>query len=176
MTLRIRSGVAADATTLAALAALTFPLATPSDTRPDAIADFVATTLSAERFVEHLTDPGRLVLVAEVADEPVGYALLIVGAAGIPPVYAALRPDPDWRAASPRTCARRRSAIAGRSGWSSGSTSRSSTSVMRAQPFARAQRNSGWTSMSWTQPCMKSPGSRLNIRRENWRTCFTASS
>jgi ribosomal protein S18 acetylase RimI-like enzyme len=94
MTVRIRPGTEADAAPLAALAALTFPLATPSDTRPEAIDDFVATTLSAARFVEYLTHPSRVVLVAEIADEPVGYAMLNVGEPDDPEVLAAVTTRP----------------------------------------------------------------------------------
>ena len=48
--------------------------------------------------------------------------------------------------------------------------------VIRAQPFARAQWNSGWTSIPCTQPCMKRPFSLLNMRCANCMTCFTPSS
>ncbi|HKH08058.1 MAG TPA: N-acetyltransferase [Agromyces sp.] len=64
MTVQIRSGVESDAAALAALAAVTFPLACPPSTTQESIADFIARHLTAERFAEYLADPSRLVLVA----------------------------------------------------------------------------------------------------------------
>jgi tRNA (guanine37-N1)-methyltransferase len=95
MTLRIRRGVAADAPALAALAAITFPLATPSDTQPAAIGQFVAEVLNAERFAAHAADPTRTLLVAEDADgELVGYSILIAGEPDDPEVLAAVGTRP----------------------------------------------------------------------------------
>ncbi len=66
-----------DARDLAAVAAQTFPLACPPTTDPQNIASFVDTNLSAARFAEYLTDPGRAVLSARHADGIIGYAMLI---------------------------------------------------------------------------------------------------
>lgn len=76
----IRSASAADAPSLAELAAETFPLACPPHTTAEAIAAFIAEHFTVARFEEYLGDPGRTLLVAE---EPggrfVGYAMLIAG-------------------------------------------------------------------------------------------------
>ncbi|MCM3661746.1 GNAT family N-acetyltransferase [Georgenia satyanarayanai] len=62
-----------DAVALAALAALTFPLACPPSLGPEAIAAHVATRLDADNFARFLTDPAHLVHVA--ADEDTGALL-----------------------------------------------------------------------------------------------------
>ena len=64
MTVQIRPAGEADAAALAALAAVTFPLACPPSTTPEAIADFIARNLTAGRFAEYLADPSRTLLVA----------------------------------------------------------------------------------------------------------------
>lgn len=98
MTVRIRRGTATDAGALAALAAITFPLATPDDTMPEAIESFIGEVLSAERFAGYLADPSRHLLVAEEGDAgAVGYAMLIHGEPDDPDVLAAIvnRPTVD---------------------------------------------------------------------------------
>ena len=64
MTLRIRTATAADAGSLAELAAATFPLACPPHTTAEAIADFIATHLSQDSFDAYLADPARVLLIA----------------------------------------------------------------------------------------------------------------
>ena len=64
MTVRIRPADHSDAAALAALAAVTFPLACPPTTTPESIADFISRNLTAERFAEYLADPTRTLFVA----------------------------------------------------------------------------------------------------------------
>lgn len=90
MTVTIRRGDVTDAGALAALAAITFPLATPDDTTAEAIESFVGEVLSAERFADHLVDPNRSLLVAEDGADLVGYAMLIHGEPDDPDVLAAV--------------------------------------------------------------------------------------
>ncbi|KQQ93458.1 acetyltransferase [Leifsonia sp. Leaf325] len=87
MTIRIRTATAADAGSLAELAAATFPLACPPHTTAEAIADFIATHLSHDSFDAYLADPARVLLIAEqqqatdAASDPlaVGYTMLVFG-------------------------------------------------------------------------------------------------
>ena len=48
--------------------------------------------------------------------------------------------------------------------------------LVPAEPFARAQRNSGCVGIDSTQPCMNTPFSRLNILSAKLSTCLAASS
>ncbi|MFT3662575.1 MAG: GNAT family N-acetyltransferase [Gordonia sp. (in: high G+C Gram-positive bacteria)] len=66
---------------IAAVAAVTFPLACPPHSTADDIAAHIAGTLSSAHFAAWITDPGHDVLVArDGADGPVlGYALLVHG-------------------------------------------------------------------------------------------------
>ena len=73
------------------LAAATFPLACPAHLPAAAMDDFVAEHLSVAAFAAHLANPDHTVLVADVDDLLVGYALVKLG----PPA------DPDVRAAVP---------------------------------------------------------------------------
>jgi tRNA (guanine37-N1)-methyltransferase len=76
----VRPATPDDVPALAALAALTFPLACPPSVQPDDQAAFVAAFLSAERFAAHLADPARRVLVAPgAAGGLAGYTLLVAG-------------------------------------------------------------------------------------------------
>ena len=50
--------------------------------------------LNADRFRDHVADPARLVLVAELDGRPVGYSILIVGEPDDPEVIAAVRTRP----------------------------------------------------------------------------------
>ncbi|MEL4319775.1 GNAT family N-acetyltransferase [Leifsonia sp. YIM 134122] len=90
MSLTIRTATAADAGTLAELAAATFALACPPHTTADAIAEFIATHLSQDGFDAYLADPARVLLIAEqqraqratdAAPDPlaVGYTMLVFG-------------------------------------------------------------------------------------------------
>src|SRR5439155_12526091 len=55
----VRRAVPSDAAALAEVAAVTFALACPPSTKPEAIADFIATTLSEASFAAYLADPAR---------------------------------------------------------------------------------------------------------------------
>src|SRR4051812_26188224 len=94
MTVQIRRGVTDDAGAIAAVAAISFPLATPQDTEPAAITSFIRDTLSVERFVAYLADPVRELLVAEEDGAVVGYAMLIHRQPDDPEVLAAVTRSP----------------------------------------------------------------------------------
>ena len=86
----IRIATPDDAAALAAVAAATFPLACPPSTTRASIDDFIARHLSADRMSEYLADPARVLLLAEVAAQSVGYAMLIFGEPADPDVAAAI--------------------------------------------------------------------------------------
>jgi tRNA (guanine37-N1)-methyltransferase len=71
----------ADVPALAALAALTFPLACPPGSDPADTDAFVAEHLSEAAFRAHLADPAAFVLLARDDDggPPIGYVLAFVG-------------------------------------------------------------------------------------------------
>jgi diamine N-acetyltransferase len=91
----IREATAADAAQLAALAAVTFPLACPPGTLPEDIRGFLATQLSAARFAEYIADPSRVVLTAEDDGELVAYSMLVAEEPADPQVAAALTATPS---------------------------------------------------------------------------------
>ena len=98
VTVQIRPARATDAAALAALAAVTFPLACPPWTTADEISDFIAKHLTRDRFAEYLADLDRtlLVAVADDADDPawrgrldgtdglVGWSMLVRTEDGVP--------------------------------------------------------------------------------------------
>lgn len=86
----VRRAITTDATGLAELAKVTFPLACPPGSAPEAIAEFVAGALSEKRFVEYLADAGRTILVAEDAGGLCGYTMLVAGDPTDPNVAAAI--------------------------------------------------------------------------------------
>jgi GNAT superfamily N-acetyltransferase len=73
-----RTAAPDDAGLLHELAAATFALACPPGTTAEAVADFIGTHLSEQRFVEYLADPVRELLIVEVDARPVGYTMLVV--------------------------------------------------------------------------------------------------
>lgn len=79
MPLVIRRAAPEDARVLHELAAATFPLASPPDTRPEDNQAFIATHLSEARFREYLADPVRILFVALLGGDPVGYTMLVTG-------------------------------------------------------------------------------------------------
>lgn len=85
---RIRPALAGDVPALAALAALTFPLACPPHTTDAAKAAFIAANLDETSFAGYLEDPARTVLVAEEGTDLVGYAMLVAGEPADPDVAA----------------------------------------------------------------------------------------
>ncbi|RAU95886.1 GNAT family N-acetyltransferase [Mycobacterium colombiense] len=78
-TLQIAPARSGDAAELAAVAALTFPLACPPSVTAENIAAFVDANLSAARFAEYLRDPDRAVITARRDGRICGYAMLIRG-------------------------------------------------------------------------------------------------
>jgi GNAT superfamily N-acetyltransferase len=66
-----------DAALLHRLAAASFALACPPGTTEEAVADFIATTLSEQRFEDYLADLARDLLIVEADGVPVGYSMLV---------------------------------------------------------------------------------------------------
>lgn len=114
-TTAVRRATTADAAALADLAAITFPLACPPGTSPDAIAEHVATQLSPDRFRAWAASAAHALLLVEAASPgapagtsagtvetdagspeaasgPLGYALLARGVPDDPDVAAAVGP------------------------------------------------------------------------------------
>ncbi|WP_246227390.1 GNAT family N-acetyltransferase [Mycolicibacterium helvum] len=85
---------ATDVDELADLAAATFPLACPPSAPPEDVAAFIGANLSAQRFVDYLADPSRIVLAARDGGRLVGYAILIEGVGEDPNVAAAVTMRP----------------------------------------------------------------------------------
>lgn len=90
MTHVIRTATADDAGRLAALAAVTFPLACPPGSSPADIAAHLANTLSEANFRAYLADPDITVLVIDAGGELRGYSLLVGRATRDPDVAAVL--------------------------------------------------------------------------------------
>ena len=88
MAIITRRAAPADAADLHTLAAGTFVLATPQGTLQEDIDAFVAEHLAEASFERYLTDPSRIILLAEDEGVPVGYAMLIGGPIGDPEVAA----------------------------------------------------------------------------------------
>lgn len=95
MTVTIRPAAAGDEAALAAVAAVTFPLACPPSTTEEAKAAFIASVLSEERFAEYLADEGRRLLIAEDSvGAAIGYTMVVLGEPGDEDVRASLRIRP----------------------------------------------------------------------------------
>jgi diamine N-acetyltransferase len=90
MTSAIRQATTDDAGALAALAAVTFPLACPPSASPGDIAAHLANTLSEEHFRTYLDDPDVTILVIEAEGSLRGYSLLVDRPAADPDVSSAL--------------------------------------------------------------------------------------
>ncbi|WP_306363595.1 GNAT family N-acetyltransferase [Nocardia sp. CC227C] len=93
-TVTVELASSADATALAEVAAVTFPLACPPDAGAADIAAFVADVLSPQRFADYLADPTRTVLAAVADGRIVGYSLLVAAEPNDPDVAAAVTPRP----------------------------------------------------------------------------------
>lgn len=95
--MQIRIARPADAATLAELAAVTFPLACPPHTTPEAIADFISKNLAVTSFDGYLADANRMLFLAEEDGEAIGYAMLILTEPTDPDVLASitLRPTAE---------------------------------------------------------------------------------
>ncbi|MFT2817222.1 N-acetyltransferase family protein [Leifsonia sp. A12D58] len=94
MTVTIRQAQPSDAPELAVLAAATFALACPPGTAPESIAEFIATTLSEERFGQYLVDPTRDIRLAEHDGSAAGYTMLVFGEPVAADVAAAITVRP----------------------------------------------------------------------------------
>lgn len=91
----IRPAGPEDAAALAAVAAVTFPLACPPHTTEEAKQEFIGTVLSPERFAEYLADPSRRLLIAEDdAGLAVGYTMVNLGEPSDEDVRGAIRLRP----------------------------------------------------------------------------------
>ncbi|MFJ5862389.1 GNAT family N-acetyltransferase [Pseudarthrobacter sp. NPDC092439] len=86
----IRRATADDAGALAALAAVTFPLACPPSSSPEDIAAHLAGTLGETHFESYLADPDITILVLDDEGTLHGYSLLVNRPAADPDVAAAL--------------------------------------------------------------------------------------
>jgi GNAT superfamily N-acetyltransferase len=90
----VRRAQARDAAALAAVAAVTFPLACPPHTTDEAKAAFIAANLTETHFDSYLADPARVLLLAEIDGGPAGYAMLVFGEPADPDVAAAITTRP----------------------------------------------------------------------------------
>lgn len=95
MTHTIRTAVTDDAGALAALAAVTFPLACPPSASPEDIAAHLANTLSGQHFRKYLGDPDITVLVIDGDGVLQGYSLLVNRPAADPDVSSVLTVTPS---------------------------------------------------------------------------------
>lgn len=94
MNVSVRRASAADAHSLAELAAETFPLACPPHATPESIAAFIAEHLTVARFTRYLGDSARTILIASEASVPVGYSMLVSGEPTDRDVRASIRLHP----------------------------------------------------------------------------------
>lgn len=90
MTHRIRTATGDDAGRLAALAAVTFPLACPPGSSPADISAHLANTLSESNFRAYLADPDVTVLVIDADGDLRGYSLLVARPTQDPDVASVL--------------------------------------------------------------------------------------
>ncbi len=90
----VRPARAADIGELAEVAALTFPLACPPHTTAADVQGFIDDNLSELHLRRYLKDRARTVLVAQVADAIVGYAMVVSGEPADGDVQAAITTRP----------------------------------------------------------------------------------
>jgi len=90
----IRIAVPSDAAALSEVASVTFPLACPPHTAPEAIADFISKNFQVTHFDGYLADPDRVLFVAEEAGEAIGYAMLVLSEPTNTDVIAAISRHP----------------------------------------------------------------------------------
>lgn len=86
----IRTATADDAGALAALAAVTFPLACPPSSSPEDIAAHLASSLGETNFRRYLADPDTTILVLDSDGVLNGYSLLVNRPATDPAVSSLL--------------------------------------------------------------------------------------
>ncbi|GGG67242.1 N-acetyltransferase [Kocuria dechangensis] len=90
----VRPALPEDVPALADLAAATFPLACPPHLSREAIAGFIAESLSVACFSGYLQDPQRVVLVEESGGVLGGYAMVVLGDPADPEVAGAVTGRP----------------------------------------------------------------------------------
>jgi tRNA (guanine37-N1)-methyltransferase len=92
----VRRAEPLDAEALAALAAVTFPLACPPGMPPADVQAFVVAQLSVERFTAYLADPARILLVDDPGEGAAlaGYTMVVLGEPSAPDVAASIRIRP----------------------------------------------------------------------------------
>jgi ribosomal protein S18 acetylase RimI-like enzyme len=95
MSVTVRTAAPHDAGLLHELAAATFALACPPGTTQESITEFVATTLSRERFDAYLADPERQVIVVEQDGVAAGYSMLVYADSEDTDVQSALTVRPS---------------------------------------------------------------------------------
>ncbi len=94
MTVSATPAAPSDARDLAALAALTFPLACPPQVTAADSAAFVAEHLSEDAFARYLADDSKQILAARQDGNLIGYALLVFSPPSDPEVAEALEQLP----------------------------------------------------------------------------------
>lgn len=90
MSISIRQAHAGDEQRLGLIAAATFGFACPPDQTAEGVRSFVTSQLSPDKFAGYLADSTRTLLLAENDGVPVGYSMLIRGAATDPDVAQAI--------------------------------------------------------------------------------------
>jgi ribosomal protein S18 acetylase RimI-like enzyme len=90
----VRTAGTADSEALAEVAAATFALACPPGTKQQDIDDFIGSNLARDNFDVYLSDPARVLLLAELDGNPVGYTMLVFGEPADPDVAAAVTLHP----------------------------------------------------------------------------------
>ena len=93
-TFEITTATAADAAQLAAVAAVTFPLACPADSLPEDIERHIATQLSAERFTASIESPRHTILCLREGDRIGGWSMVVLDQPTDRDVLAALSISP----------------------------------------------------------------------------------
>ena len=73
---------------------MTFPLASPPDTRREDNDAFIEANLSEARFREYLADPARVLFLALLDEVVVGYTMLVAGEPYDPDAAGAVRARP----------------------------------------------------------------------------------
>jgi len=92
--MEIRIAGPADAATLSEIACATFPLACPPHTAAQAIADFISKNFTVTCFEGYLSDPDRVLFLAEERGEAIGYAMLILSEPSDPNVRSSITVRP----------------------------------------------------------------------------------
>ena len=86
----VRVATPADAAALSEIASATFPLACPPRTTAEAIADFISKNFTVTHFEGYLSDPDRVLFLAEQDGVAVGYAMVILGEPSDPNVRSSI--------------------------------------------------------------------------------------